>query len=104
MFLVAINFLRVNNKNYFVVVCFSRIATTITSSRKLVRMGKKICLIVYYVKFIGTKIWMVKESVALKKGLELWMVEGRITREIRKNEGMFFFLHNQSYEIVGFFL
>jgi hypothetical protein len=86
--------LRVNNENYFVIICFSRIVTTITTSRKLVRMGKRICLFVYYVELISTKLWIVKEGVALKKGLELWMVEGRITREIRKNEGRFFFLHS----------
>jgi len=67
-------------------------------------MGKRICLFVYYVELISTKLWIVKEGVALKKDLELWMVEGRITREIRKNEGRFFFLHSQSYEIVGCFI
>jgi len=30
------------------------------------------------------------------------MVEGKIRRGIRKNEGKFFFLHNESHEIVGF--
>jgi hypothetical protein len=47
-------------------------------------MGKKICLFVYYVKFIDAKLWMAKEIVALKGGLEHWMVEGGIRRGILK--------------------
>jgi len=89
---VAINFLHVNNGNYFVIVCFS----TIIASRKLVRMGRRICLFVYYVKLIGTKLWMVEEGVPLKEGLKLWTVKGKIRRGIWKNEGMFFILHSQS--------
>ncbi len=99
---MAINFLCVNGKNYFVIICFSRIATTITTSRKLVRMGRKICLFVYYVKFINTKLWMVEKGVALKEGLELGTVEGKIGSGIRKNESKFFFFHSQFQEIVGF--
>jgi hypothetical protein len=66
---MVVNFLHVNDRNYFVIVYFSRIATTITASRKLVRMGRRICLFVYYVKLISIKLWMVEEGVALKKGL-----------------------------------
>ncbi len=99
---MTVNFLHVNGGNYFVTICFSRIATTITASRKLVRMGRKICFFVYYVKLINIKLWMAEEGVALKKGFELWTVEGRIRKGIRKNEGRFFFLHNQSQEIVDF--
>jgi hypothetical protein len=65
-------------------------------------MGRKFFLFVYYVKLINTKLWMLKEGVALKKGLELWTMEGRTRSGIQKNEGRFFFLHNQSQEIVGF--
>jgi hypothetical protein len=75
------------------IVCFFRIATTITTSRKLVKIDRRICLFVYYIKLIDTKLWM-KEGATLKEGLQLWMVQGRIRRGIRKNEGMFFFLHN----------
>jgi hypothetical protein len=48
------------------------------------KMGRKICLFVYHAKFIGAKLWMAKEGVALKAGLEHWMVEGRIKRGILK--------------------
>jgi hypothetical protein len=64
---MVVNFLHVNNENYFV-TSFSRIATTITTSKKLVRMGRKICLFVYYVKLINTKLWMVEEGVAWSFG------------------------------------
>ncbi len=66
-------------------------------------MGRRTCLFVYYIKLIDTKLWM-EEGVTLKEGLQLWMVQGRIRRGIRKNEGMFFFLHSQYQEIVGFLL
>jgi hypothetical protein len=58
---VLINFLHVNNGNYSVIVCFSKIVITIIVSRKLMRMGGKICLFVHYVELIGTKLWMVEE-------------------------------------------
>jgi hypothetical protein len=74
---MAINFLHVNNGNYSIIVCFSKIVTTITTSRKLVRMGRKICLFVYYVKLIGTKLWMVKEGAALNGDLEIWTWKAR---------------------------
>jgi len=48
----------------------------------------------YYVELIGTKLWMVEEGAALKEGLELWTMEGRIRNGIQKNESKFFFLHN----------
>jgi hypothetical protein len=41
-----------------------------TFSRKLVRMGRKICLFVYYTKLIDKKLWMVVEGATLKGGLE----------------------------------
>jgi hypothetical protein len=76
--------LHVNNGKYFVIICFSKIATTIITSKKLVRMGRKICLFVYYAKFISVKLWMVEEGATLKGGLEHWMVEGKIKRGILK--------------------
>ncbi len=66
MFLVTINFLHVNGENYFVIVCFSKIVITITTSRKLVRMGRKFCLFVYCVKLIGIELWMVEESATIE--------------------------------------
>jgi len=81
---VAINFLHVNNKNYFITICFSKIAATISISRKLVRMGRKSRLFMYYVKLISTELWIVEEGAALNGGLESRMVEGRISKGIRK--------------------
>jgi hypothetical protein len=63
---VAINFLHVNKKNYSVNICFSKISTTIIVSKKLVRMGRKFCLFVYYVKLIGIELWMVEEGAAIE--------------------------------------
>jgi len=69
--------LYVNDGNYSINVCFSKIATTITVSRKLVRMGRKFCLFVYYVKLIDTELWTVEEGATLNGGLEIWTVQGK---------------------------
>lgn len=61
MFSVAINFLHVNDKNDFVIVCLFKIVIGIIASKKLVRMGRKICLFVYNVELINTKLWMAEE-------------------------------------------
>jgi hypothetical protein len=82
LFSVTTNFLRVNGGKYSIVVCFSKIVITITTSRKLVRMGKRICLFVYYAKLISVELQMDVEGVALKGGLEHWTVEGMIRRGI----------------------
>jgi hypothetical protein len=71
LFLVVVNFLHVNGQNYSIIVCFSNIVATIIISRKLVRMARKFCLFVYYVKLISTKLGMVEEGVALNGGLEI---------------------------------
>jgi hypothetical protein len=92
LFLIAFNFLHVNSEKYSVAVCFSKIVTTITTSRKLVKMGRRICLFVYYAELIGAKLWMVVEGVALKGGLEHWMVEGKIKRGILKQRRPIFVL------------
>jgi hypothetical protein len=84
LFSTAVNFLHVNDENYFVIICFFKIAASITVSRKLVRMSRKFCLFVYYVELNGTKLWMVEEGATLNGGLEIWMVEGRIRRGIWK--------------------
>jgi hypothetical protein len=51
-------------------------------SRKLVSMGRKSCLFVYYVEFIDTKLWMVEEVAALNGGLKNRIVESKIRRGI----------------------
>jgi len=79
---MTINFLHVNNKNYFLVICFCKIVATITVSRKLVRMGRKSCLFVYYVELINIGLWMVEGGATLNGGLESRIVEGRIRRGI----------------------
>ncbi len=56
MLSVIVNFLHVNGGNYFVIVCFYKITTAIIASRKLVRMGRKFCLFMYYVELICTKL------------------------------------------------
>ncbi len=45
-------------------------------------MGKKSCLFVYYVKLIGTKLWMVEKGATLNGGLKTRTVQGRIRRKI----------------------
>jgi hypothetical protein len=84
LFSTAVNFLHVNDGNYFVIIWFFKIVATITVSRKLVRMGRKFCLFVYYVELINTKLWMAEEGATLNGGLEIWTVEGRIRRRIWK--------------------
>jgi hypothetical protein len=79
---MVVNFLHVNDRNYSIVVCFSKIATIIIVSRKLVKMGGKFCLFVYYVKLNGIELWMAEEGAILNGGLEIWTMEGRIRRGI----------------------
>jgi hypothetical protein len=67
--LIVVNFLCVNNRKCFVVVCFFRIAITITTSRKHVRKDRKICLFVPYAYIISVKLRMVEKGVALN---EIW--------------------------------
>jgi hypothetical protein len=79
---VDVNFLHVNGENYSVTVCFFKIVVTIIVSRKLVRMGRKFCLFVYYVELISTKLWMDEKGVTLNGGLEIWTMEDMIKRGI----------------------
>jgi hypothetical protein len=81
---VAVNFLHVNYENYFITVYFSKIAATIIVSRKLVKMGRKSSLFMYYVELIDAELWMVEEVAALNGGLESMIMEGKIRRGIRK--------------------
>ncbi len=101
---MVINFLCVNSGNYSFTVCFSRIAIAITASRKLMRMGKKICFFVYYAKLISAELQMAVEGAALKGGLEPWMVEDRIKRGILKHCGSLVLLAKLVPVYSGFFL
>jgi hypothetical protein len=53
---MAINFLHVNDINYSITVCFFKIVVTIIVLKKLVRMGRKSCLFMYYVELIDTEL------------------------------------------------
>jgi hypothetical protein len=57
---------------------------TINVSRKLVNMGRKSCLFMYYVELIDTKLWMDEEAMTLNGSIESKLVEGRIKRGIQK--------------------
>jgi len=92
LFSVVVNFLHVNNRNYFVTICLSKIVVATTVLKKLVRMGRESCLFMYYVELIDTELWMAEEGVALNGGLESWTVEGKIRRGIRKQCRQIFLL------------
>jgi hypothetical protein len=55
-----------------------------TVSRKLVSLGRKLCLFVYYVEQINNKHWMAKEIVALNGGMGSRTMEGKIRWKIRE--------------------
>jgi len=57
------------------------LAVAMTISRKLVSLGKKLCLFVYYVEQINNKQWMAKKIVALNGGMWSRMVEGKDKKE-----------------------
>jgi len=48
-----------------------------TISRRLVNMGKKLCLFVYYVKLIDNKQWMVEEAATLNGAMNNRTMKGR---------------------------
>jgi hypothetical protein len=58
------------------------LAVIIIVSKKLVNMGRKSCLFVYYVELINIKLWMVEEVTTLNGGLESRTVEGMVRRGI----------------------
>jgi hypothetical protein len=60
------------------------LVAVIAVSKKLANMGRKSCLFVYYVKLIGTELWMTEEVTTLNGGLESRMVEDMIRRRIWK--------------------
>jgi hypothetical protein len=55
--------------------------------KKACEVGRKICLFVYYAKFIRAKLQMVVEGATLKGGLEHWIKEAMIQRGILKQCG-----------------
>jgi hypothetical protein len=52
--------------------------------RKLVNMGRKFCLFLYYVELIDTKLWIAEEAATLNRGLKNRTVESKIGRGIQK--------------------
>jgi len=58
------------------------LAVVIIVSKKLVNMGRKSCLFVYYVELINITLWMVEEVTTLNGGLESRTVEGMVRRGI----------------------
>jgi hypothetical protein len=56
-------------KKCYVVVCFFWITITLTTLRKHVRKGRRICLFMPYADIISLKLHMVEEGVALN---EVW--------------------------------
>jgi hypothetical protein len=58
-----------------------QLAIAMTISRKLVSLGKKLCLFVYHVEHINNKQWMVKKIAALNGGMWSRMVEGKDKKE-----------------------
>ncbi len=76
---MVVNFLHVNNRNYFIMVCFKKAC-------------EEFCLFVYYIDLISIELWMVEEGATLNGNLEIWMVEGKIRRGIRKQCRQVFFI------------
>jgi hypothetical protein len=60
------------------------LVATMTVSRRLVSMGRKLCLFVYYVELTNNKQWMVEEATTLNGAMESRMVEGSIRRKIQE--------------------
>jgi hypothetical protein len=62
---MTVNFLHVNSRNY----AHWLLAVAIIVSKRLVSMGRKSCLFMYYVELVDIKLWMVEEARALNGGL-----------------------------------
>jgi hypothetical protein len=60
------------------------LTVTIIVSRKLVNMGTKSCLFVYYVKLMDIELWIVEEATTLNGVLESRTMEDGIRRRIWK--------------------
>jgi hypothetical protein len=74
------------------------LATTIIVSRKLVNMGRKFYLFVYYAELIDTKLWMAKEDITLNGIMESRTMEGRIRRGISKQCKQVFLLSSSIFK------
>jgi hypothetical protein len=53
-------------------------------SRRLVSLGRKLCLFVYYVKHVDNKQWVAKEATTFNGGVESRMVHDNIRRGIQR--------------------
>jgi hypothetical protein len=53
-----------------------------TVSKRLVSMGRKLCLFASYVELIDNKLWMAIEAMALNGGMESRTMEGKIRSRI----------------------
>jgi hypothetical protein len=51
-----------------------------TDSRRFVRLGRKLCLFVYYVEQINNKQWMAKETTTFNEGVESRMMHDNIKK------------------------
>jgi hypothetical protein len=58
------------------------LVTAMTTSRGLVRLGKKLCLFVYYVEQINNKQWMAKKATTVNGGVKSRMVHNNVKRRI----------------------
>jgi hypothetical protein len=55
-----------------------------TASRRLVNLGKKLCLFVYYVEHINNKQWVAKEATTFNGDGESRTVHDNIRRRIQE--------------------
>ncbi len=55
-----------------------------TVSRRPVRLGRKLCLLVYYVEQIDNKQWMASEAITFNGGVESRIVHDKIRRKIQE--------------------
>ncbi len=62
--------------------------------RRFVRLGRKLCLFVYYVEHINNKEWMAKEPATFNGGVEGRMMHDNIRRRNQEQCGrsVWFFL------------
>jgi hypothetical protein len=79
---ITVNFLCNDDRKCFL-VCFSRIAMAVTISRKHVREGKRICLLVWCRSYRSraTDGW---RWSGIEWNSKTWTVEGRIKNQIQK--------------------
>ncbi len=56
---------------------------TMTSSKRLVSLGRKLCLFVYYVEQVDNKQWVAKDVPTFNGGVESRMVHDTIKKGIQ---------------------